>query len=222
MNNNKVKHGTIDLSVISIFGAFWYIPIFTVIYLVIFLIFGSGELDNMSYFSMGINSNRVFMLVMGIIIGSAFVKWAIGLGMTRRQFHKANIYSGAIMAVLLTIAMIIISLFIGLLPFAGAENINPPLEMHPVMNLIALTLMVYLAYLAGTLIGTGFYRNGWFGALGIIITILCSFIPETLDSVIVNTFGLTEGVGALITVIVLIIALIAVNYYFIKDIVIKV
>lgn len=222
MNNNKVKHGTIDLSVISIFGAFWYIPIFTVVYLAIFLIFGSSELDNLSYFSMGINSNRIFMLVMGIIIGSAFIKWAIGLGMTRRQFYKANIYSGAIMAVVLTIAMIIISLFIGLLPFAGTENINPPLEMHPVMNIIALTLMVYLAYLAGTLIGTGFYKNGWFGALGIIITILCSFIPEMIDSIIVNSFGLTEGVGALIAIIVLIIALIAVNYYFIKDIVIKI
>lgn len=222
MNNNKVKHGTIDLSVMSIFGAFWYIPIFTVVYLAIFLIFGSSELDNLSYFSMGINSNRIFMLVMGIIIGSAFIKWAIGLGMTRRQFYKANIYSGAIMAVVLTIAMIIISLFIGLLPFAGTENINPPLEMHPVMNIIALTLMVYLAYLAGTLIGTGFYKNGWFGALGIIITILCSFIPEMIDSIIVNSFGLTEGVGALIAIIVLIIALIAVNYYFIKDIVIKI
>lgn len=222
MNNNKVMHGTRDLSIISVFGAFWYIPIFTVIYLALFLIFGSSELDNSSYFSMGINSNRIFMLVMGIIIGSAFIKWAIGLGMTRRQFYKANIYSGAIMAAVLTVAMIIISLFIGLLPFAGTENINQPLEMHPVMNIITLTLMVYLAYLAGTLIGTGFYRNGWFGALGIIITILCSFIPETLDSVIVNAFGLTEGAGALISVIVLIIALIAVNYYFIKDIVIKI
>lgn len=222
MNNNKVMHGTRDLSIISIFGALWYIPIFTVIYIGLFLVFGAGELDNISYFSMGINANRIFMLVMGIIIGGAFIKWAIGLGMTRRQFYKASIYSGAIMAVVLTIAMIILSLFIGLLPFAGTENINQPLEMHPAMNLITQTLTVYLAYLAGSLIGTGFYRNGWFGALAIIITILGSFIPETLDSVILNSFGLTEGVVALITVIVLIIALIAVNYYFIKDIVIKI
>ena len=92
MNNNKVKHGTMDLSIMSVFGAFWYIPIFTVIYIVLFLIFGAGELDNMSYFSMGMNANRIFMLVMGIIIGSSFIKWAIGLGMTRKQFYKANIY----------------------------------------------------------------------------------------------------------------------------------
>lgn len=222
MNNNKVKYGTIDLSVINIFGAFWYVPIFTVIYLAIFLIFSTGELDNMSYFSMGINANRIFMLVMGIIIGSSFIKWAIGLGMTRSQFYKANMYSGAIMAVVLTIAMIIISLFIGLLPFAGTENINETFNMHPVMNLIALTLMVYLGYLAGTLIGTGFYRNGWFGALGIIITIFSNFIPEAFDSVIVDLFGLTEGAGAFIAVIIMIIALIVLNYYFIKDIVIKI
>ena len=222
MNNNKVKHGTMDLSIMSVFGAFWYIPIFTVIYIVLFLIFGAGELDNMSYFSMGMNANRIFMLVMGIIIGSSFIKWAIGLGMTRKQFYKANIYSGAIMAVMLTIAIVIISLFIGLLPFVGTEHINQPLEMHPIMNLITLTLMVYVGYLAGTLIGTGFYRNGWFGALGIIITIICSFLPETLDSVIVNSFSLTAGTGALIIVIALIVALIAVNYYFVKDIVIKI
>ena len=86
MNNNKVKNGTMDLSVISIFGAFWYIPIFTVIYITLFLIFGAEELDNLSYFSMGSNSNRIFMLVMGIIIGSSFIKLAIGLGMTRKQF----------------------------------------------------------------------------------------------------------------------------------------
>lgn len=222
MKNNRVKHGTMDLSFIGAVGALWYIPIFTVIYIGIFLIFGSGELDNLSYFSMGINSNRVFMLIMGIIIGGAFIKWAIGLGLTRRQFYKANMYSGAIMAVALTVTMGVLGLLIGLLPFAGTEYIDQPLEMHPVMNLITLTLMVYLAYLAGTLIGTGFYKNGWFGALGIIITIICSFLPEAVDPLMVNTFGLTEGVGLLLTVIILIIALIAVNYYFIKDIVIKI
>lgn len=222
MNNNKVKNGTMDLSVISVFGAFWYVPIFTVIYITLFLIFGAEELDNISYFSMGANANRVFMLVMGIIIGSSFIKWAIGLGMTRKQFYKANMYSGAVLAAALTIAMVIISLFIGLLPFAGTEHINQPLEMHPAMNLLAIILMVYLAYLAGTLIGTGFYRNGWLGALGIIITIFCSAFPEVMDSVIVDTFGLTPGTGTLITVIGLIFALIVINYYFIKDIVINV
>lgn len=222
MNNNKVKNGIMDLSMFTVFAAYWYIPIFSAIYIALFLIFGAGELDNISYFSMGINSNRIFMLVMGIIIGGSFIKWAIGLGMTRKQFYKANIYSGAIMAVVLTIAMIIISLFIGLLPFAGTENINPPLEMHPVMNIIALTLMVYLGYLAGTLIGVGFYRNGWFGALGIIITVLCSFIPETLGSVLAGDLNLTTGIGALVTSIVLMVILIVVNYYFVKDIVIKI
>ncbi|SDK40599.1 hypothetical protein [Lacicoccus qingdaonensis] len=222
MNNNKVKNGTMDLSVISVFGAFWYIPIFTVIYITLFLIFGAEEMDNMSYFSMGANSNRIFMLVMGIIIGSSFIKWAIGLGMTRKQFYKANMYSGAILAVALTITMIIISLFIGLLPFAGTEHINQPLEMHPAMNLLTITLLVYLAYLAGTLIGAGFYRNGWFGTLGIIITILCSFIPEALDPLIVNFSGLASGTGVLMTVVVLIAALVVVNYYFMKDIVIKI
>lgn len=222
MNNNKVKNGTMDLSVISIFGAFWYIPIFTVIYITLFLIFGAEELDNLSYFSMGSNSNRIFMLVMGIIIGSSFIKWAIGLGMTRKQFYKANMYSGAVMALTLTITMVIISPIIGLLPFAGTEHINQQLEMHPGMNLLAIISMVYLAYLAGTLIGTGFYRNGWFGALGIIITIFCSAFPEAMDSVIVNAFGLPSGAGTFITVIALIFALIVMNYYFVKDIVIKI
>lgn len=222
MNNNKVKHGIMDLSMFTVFAALWYIPIFTVIYIALFLIFGAGELDNMSYFAMGINSNRIFMLVIGIIIGGSFIKWAIGLGMTRRQFYKANMYSGAMMAVILAIAMIIISLFIGLLPFGGTDNLTLPLEMHPVMNLITQILMVYLGYLAGTLIGVGFNRNGWFGALGIIITIFCSFIPETLDSVIVDAFGLNGGTGTLLTAIALIGALLVVNYYFIKDIVIKI
>ncbi len=222
MNKNKVKYSTVDLSVINMFGAFWYIPIFTAIYIALFLIFGHGELDNLSYFSMGINANRIFMLVMGIIIGGSFIKWAIGLGVTRKQFYMANIYSGAIMSVVLTIAMIIISLFIGLLPFAGTEHINQPLDMHPLMNLITLTLMVYLAYLAGTLIGIGFYRNGWFGALGIIITVLCSMLPETIDSLIIGSFGWTAGAGTLLTVIVMIIVLMVVNRYFIKDIVIKI
>lgn len=222
MNNDKVRKGTIDLTVISVFGAFWYIPIFTVIYITLFLIFGAEELDNMSYFAMGANSNRIFMLVMGIIIGSSFIKWAIGLGITRKQLYKAKIYSGAVMAVALSITMIIISLFTGLLPFTGTEHINQPLEMNAAMNLLAITLMVYLAFLAGSLIGTGFYRNGWFGALGIIITIFCSAFPEVMDSVIVDAFGVTPGTGTLITVIGLIFALIVINYYFIKDIVINV
>ncbi|SOC42005.1 hypothetical protein [Salinicoccus kekensis] len=222
MNNNRVKNGTMDLSYISLIGALWYIPIFTVIYIGIFLIFGSGELDNLSYMSVGLNSNRIFMLVMGIIIGGGFIKWAIGLGVTRKQFHKANIYSGAMMSVALTITMIVLGLIIGLLPFVGTENIQHNLDMHPVMNLITVALQVYLAYLAGSLIGIGFYKNGWFGALAIVITVVCNFLSEALDPFLVNALGLAEGAGILITVIAVIIVLIIVNRYFIKDIAIKI
>src|SRR5690625_202493 len=142
MNNNKVKNGTMDLSYISLIGALWYIPIFTVIYIGVFLIFGSGQLDNLSYMSVGLNSNRIFMLMMGIIIGGGFIKWAIGLGVTRRQFYRANIYSGAMMSVALTLTMIVLGLIIGLLPFVGTENIQQNLDMHPLLNLLTVTLQV--------------------------------------------------------------------------------
>jgi hypothetical protein len=226
MKDNRVKYGITDLSIVNMIGALWYIPIFTVIYLGSFIILGSGELDNLAYLSVGLNANRIFMLVMGIIIGGGFIKWAIGLGVTRRQFHKANLFSGALMSVALTITMVILGLLIGLLPFVGTENIQQNLDVHPVLNLIILTLQVYLAYLAGTLIGVGFYRSGWFGALAILVTMAGNFLYEIMANFVSDLAflmsDLDTGVGMLLTVVVFIGVLIILNYYFIKDIVIKI
>ncbi len=222
MKNNRLKNATVDLSWAGIIGMCWYIPIFTVVYVGIFLIFGSAELDDMSYTSIGLNANSIFLLVMGIIVGSYYIKWGITLGITRKQFYKANLMSGFGVTVLLTAAVLLIGFLVSLLPFVGSEALEHRANMHPVMNVITSFVIAFGGYMAGTLIGTGFYRNGWLGALAIIITVFSSYATGIVDPLFVDLLGLTEGVGILVTSIVLVIVIAVLHYFFVRNIVIRI
>ncbi len=219
--NNRLKLATSHLTWAGMTGLLWYISIFTVIYIAIFLIFGGAELDEMSYLSIGLNANRVFMLVMGIIVGGAYIAWTFSLSVTRKQFYKANLLSGLFITILLTGAILLLSLLVNLLPFVGTEPIDDSLDMHPVLNIITATLQTFMAYIAGALIGTGFYRNGWAGTLGIIITVIFFSVPGMVDPYIVDILNSSAGFGVLIVTILFTLILAMLHYVFTRDIVIK-
>ena len=222
MKNNRLKHVTVDLIWAGLIGMAWYIPIFTVIYIGIFLIFGSAELDNMSYTSMGLSANSVFLLVMGIVIGSYYIKWGISLGVTRKQFYKANLMAGLLMTLILSIAILLLGLLVSLLPFVGTQAIDQGTDIHPILNVITSIVITLGAYMAGTLIGTGFYRNGWLGALAIVITVLCTYIPGLLDPLFIDVLGFDDGLGMLFITILLVVVLAVLHYVFVRNIVIRI
>lgn len=222
MKNNRLRYAATDISWGGLIGMAWYIPIFTLIYIAIFYIFGSAELDNLSYTSIGFNANTVFLLVMGIIIGSYYIKWGITLGVTRKQYYKANLLSGITITFLLTAVVVIIGFLVSLLPFVGSEASEQWENINPFLNVMISFVTAYGAYLAGTLIGTGFYRNAWYGTLAIVITVLGSYVTGIIDPLFVDFFGMTEGLGALMLSILMVVVLAALNFMFVRNIVIRI
>lgn len=221
MKSNRLRLATTHLNWAGFIGMAWYISIFTVVYLAIFLIFGNAALDDMNYTAIGLNANRIFMLVMGIIAGGGYIFWTFSYGVTRKTFFKANLLSGLFITILLTGAILLLSLLVNLLPFVGTEPIDDSLDMHPVLNIITATLQTFMAYIAGALIGTGFYRNGWAGTLGIIITVIFFSVPGMVDPYIVDILNSSAGLGVLIVTILFTLILAMLHYVFTRDIVIK-
>lgn len=222
MKNNRLRYAVTDLSWAGIIGMAWYIPIFTVIYIGIFLIFGSAELDDLSYTSIGLNANSVFLLVMGIVIGSYYIKWGISLGITRKQFYKANLISGILMVLMLTAVVLLLGYLVSFLPFVGTEALEQWSDSHPVLDVINRIVVTFGAYMAGTLIGTGFYRNAWLGAAAIIITVLCTYLPGLLDPFFTNVLGMDAVLGSIITALVLVVILAVLHFVFVRNIVISI
>lgn len=222
MKNNRVRLATTHLNWAGFTGVVWYVAIFTIVYLGIFLIFGAIELDDLAYTAMGLNANRVFMLVMGIIVGGAYLSWAFSLSITRKQFYKANLLSGAIISVVLVGAILLIGLLVNLLPFSGTDSYTDTMQMHPVLNIITLLLQTYLAYLAGTLIGMGFYRNSWAGTLAILIAVVFNASADMMDPYIVDFLNASAGTGILIITILYLIILALLNYIYTRDVAIRV
>lgn len=222
MKNNRLRYAVTDLSWAGIIGMAWYIPIFTVIYIGIFLIFGSAELDDLSYTSIGLNANSVFLLVMGIVIGSYYIKWGISLGITRKQFYKANLISGILMVLMLTAVVLLLGYLVSFLPFVGTEALEQWSDSHPVLDVINRIVVTFGAYMAGTLIGTGFYRNAWLGAAAIIITVLCTYLPGLLDPFFINVIGMDAVLGSIITALVLVVILAVLHFVFVRNIVISI
>lgn len=222
MKNNRLRLATNHLNWAGFFGMAWYVAIFTLIYIALFLIFDAAELDSMSYTSTGLNANRVFMFVMGIIVGGGYISWAFSLAITRKQFYKANLLSGLIISAILVAAILLVGLLVNLLPFTGTEDIIESLQMHPVLNIITVFIQTYLAYLAGTLIGMGFYRNSWAGTLAILITVVFNMSPDMLDPYIVDILNTSNGVGMLIVTTIYVIILVILNYVYTRNVVIRV
>ncbi len=221
MKNNRVRLATNHLNWAGFIGMAWYVSIFTIVYIGLFLIFDPAELDSMSYTSTGLNANRVFMLVMGIIVGGGYISWAFSLAITRKQFYKASLLSGLIISAMLVAAILLVGFLVNLPPFTGTVGIIE-LQMHPVLNIITVFIQTYLAYLAGTLIGMGFYRNSWAGTLAILIAVVFNATADMLDPYIIDFLNMSDGAGILIMTIFYVVILALLNYVYTRDVVIRV
>ncbi|KIL51655.1 hypothetical protein KP77_11670 [Jeotgalibacillus alimentarius] len=107
------------------------------------------------------NPYKIFMLVVGILSVPKFLSWFVKTGITRKDYFKGNVIAAlALSAIFMMIAVII----------AGIEQLVSPVSFVTYLGegaswfliFLVYTLNLFVYYLAGWLIGAGYYRySGW-------------------------------------------------------------
>lgn len=175
---DKVKLATADFSKEMTKWAAWYMAVMVAIYILLMLFIDDSGINGMSFFFMASGANRVFMLVAGVLTVFVFLERAIQLGLTRKTFMRAVLWTGVIFTGTLALVAGIISLILGAMPWFGTETTASGMG-GPISMVIGHLLAAYLFYLAGFIISIGFYR-GWFG--GLIAIVLGVGIAVAIES----------------------------------------
>ncbi|MDZ5712716.1 hypothetical protein [Jeotgalibacillus haloalkalitolerans] len=110
------------------------------------------------------NPYKIFMLVVGIMSVPKFLSWFVKTGVTRKDYFTGTAVASAGLSVIFMIIALVI---------AGIEQLVAPVEVVTflgedatwLMIFIVYTLNIFVYYLAGWLIGAGYYRFGFWGLL---------------------------------------------------------
>ncbi|AJD90321.1 hypothetical protein JMA_10040 [Jeotgalibacillus malaysiensis] len=110
------------------------------------------------------NPFKIFMLVVGILSVPKFLSWFVKTGVTRKDYFTGTaVAAAALSAIFMVIAVIV----------AGIEQLIAPVEFVTYLGedaswfliFVVYTLNIFVYYLAGWLIGAGYYRFGGWGLL---------------------------------------------------------
>ncbi|MGD7046082.1 hypothetical protein [Jeotgalibacillus proteolyticus] len=166
-NRNDLKVAY-DMTTVQLGWALWMIAITLIIFIGIRYVFGDKNDLGIDGFLVFIeNPYKIFMLVIGILSVPSFLTFYVKLGVTRKQYFVGTVISSAALS---TIFMII-AVMIG-----GLEQLLAPIEVVTFLGpntpwltiFFVFTLNIFIYYIAGWLIGAGYYR---YGGWGLFITI---------------------------------------------------
>lgn len=179
------KKVALDMSLVQSVWAGWFIGIVFIIYVALNFFGGNVEvngqnLDSHSFLTFTSSAAKIFMLVIGIISVSGFLTFYVQQGITRRDYFYGSAISSVVIA-------------LGLMAFAWIVTfiegfINPEIA-HPTFLgsktswfFVALVFCLYIIvyYMAGWVIGAGFYRFGAGGLLYILLALIMVGFVETL------------------------------------------
>jgi hypothetical protein len=162
MKKNSVKKVALDMYIEQMKWSVWFIGIIMAVYIgfnIAANFFDLDFIDNLLGFSEG--SSIIYMFVIGIIAGLAFLPQFIKLGVTRRHVFYGTVISAILVSVSLPL---IFSLFTGveyLLSRLFGFTIEGPLFRNFIASFFLYSLNNLMGYLAGWLINVGFYKFNW-------------------------------------------------------------
>lgn len=192
----------------------WYLPIMAVIYFILTVFIREEDFRSMSFMVVALNSNAVFMLVIGILSAYLFLKLFIDMGVTRKIYIQALSLSGAVIVIFLTVLSSIFALVFMLVPWIGA-NI-PDFEGSFTVYLLGNLLRNYTAFIAGSVISIGFYRGFLPGMFGVLLTAVVVYGEMVLEFLDIYNFTVFT-----VLLFIMLIILFIVNYMFTKRVPIK-
>lgn len=185
MGSKRVfKKVALDMSLVQSVWAGWFIGIVFILYVALNFFGGNVEVngqnfDSHSFLTFTSSAAKIFMLVIGIISVSGFLAFYVKQGITRRDYFYGSAISSVVIAFGLMAFAWIVTFIEG---FINPEIVNPTLlgsETSWFFIAIVYWLYILVYYMAGWVIGTGFYRFGAGGLLFIPLALIMVGFVET-------------------------------------------
>ncbi|KOR88087.1 Tat pathway signal protein [Paenibacillus solani] len=120
------------------------------------------------FFTIAYRSTKGFMLVIGIISAYGFLSYYVRHGITRRDFFNGSTLAALYLSLAFPVAMPLIHWIISMFASQDAGNTRLLQEFNNswLLTLVSYSVQIFIYYLMGWMIGSGFYRFGWIRGLG--------------------------------------------------------
>ncbi len=197
---NKIAR---DITWILLSWSAWFVPILVIVYVAFKIMGGEVEInqqniDQVTFFTFAYHPSKIFMLVIGIIHVSGFLPFFAKQGVTRRDYFFGSGISSVLVSLMLMISAGLVTLVENILfPVIETEFIiSAEAPWYLTATVFTLNLLVY--FMAGWLIGAGFYRFGGIGgmlyiAIAIVMVLFSSMFWEGEEKHPLNCpFGLSN------------------------------
>lgn len=178
--SKKLRLATMDYTKEFIKWSLWYIPIFALVYIILNVFLREPELNEVSFFSMALSANRIYMLVLGILAAFTFLEWSISLGLTRRIFLYGMTLGGVITSLFITAVTAAISFLFGLMPWFGTSIPEVSGGTETLVYVGGFFISTLLYFLGGFLISAGFYRGVIPGMGMVLLVVILNILLEML------------------------------------------
>lgn len=175
------KKIAIDMFYVQMQWSLWTIPFILLGYLIILPFIGNfADIPdlNLNFMSFIFQPAKIYMLIIGIISSLTFIPFFVKNGVTRKQYFMGSAIGAVgvalginIITAIITGILRILSRFIPLIPSQG-QMAFPELSPNWVVAIIIYSLIILTFYLAGWLIGAGFYQSGFHGAKAIVLSVV--------------------------------------------------
>ncbi|KAB8128982.1 hypothetical protein F9U64_15570 [Gracilibacillus oryzae] len=194
--NETGKKVTVDLYAAQMKWIAWYLPIVYVFYFVLIWLLNEPGIRSMSLLTFTFQTATIFMLICGILSSLAFLPMYVKHGVTRKSYFQGAFLSAIGLAIsLIGITAIftwIISIFN--MPLFNEVVLSSLGENSWLLTIISYILIVIVYFLAGWLIGLGFYRYGGSGGF---VSILAALVIVFLNDLLWEFFTPIPVVGYL-------------------------
>ncbi|MFD2924283.1 hypothetical protein [Halobacillus naozhouensis] len=177
--NNIGKIAT-DMSAIQLSWSAIFLLIAFLISIVARTVFAAPDVTQESFFTFVYQPSKIFMLVIGIISVSGFLTFYVKQGITRRDYFFGAAIAAFIVALLLnTMAGVTGAVEQFFFPSLETSSFLGP-EASWLIMIIVYSLNILVYYIAGWLIGSGFYRFEGGGVFYIILAVALVSISDIL------------------------------------------
>ncbi|MCT1400141.1 Tat pathway signal protein [Paenibacillus sp. p3-SID867] len=176
------------------------------------------------YFSITYRSTKGFMLVIGIISAYGFLSYYVRNGITRRDFFKGAALAAVYLSLAFPVVVGLVHWIIGMVTSHDASStLMQKFDNNWLLILVSYGVQIFIYYLMGWMIGSGFYRFDWIRGLGwialalVLIAFMDALWQFELASIweqwlpVTTDFSVTLPVSLAGSLIVILIALILIR-----------
>lgn len=150
----------------------WYTAMFIGIFLVIVVLLNHLSTYDWSLLQGYLQSTRIFFLILGLMSMRGFLEYFVSNGVTRKDYFKGLASASARLAIVMTIAGLILYGLERLVYFVAGWEFShawPFMEQSLFIQTVAMLSTFFLFYLLGWFISAGYYKFNPYAGFGIVM-----------------------------------------------------